>query len=177
MWGTPVSVIPPPPGPPVPADTIVLICSSYCPRKRKPWERSGTCWICSFTQVLYVSLFAFHIAHWLPLSVKADSFTIVMQSSTGQTDSQAPQPQHARPGGGVGEGHPRDHAGDGLPLPRPPPLRQFELEGFRRVAGARSDGHRLHALVGLARGGDLVLVFPPLADGPLPRPHAGPVRR
>src|SRR3970282_1224375 len=90
-----VSVISSPPGPPTPADTIVLICSSYCPRKRKPWERSGLCWIFSLTQVLYVSLSFFHIAHWLLLSVQTDSFTIVMQSSTGQTASQAAQPQHA----------------------------------------------------------------------------------
>src|SRR3970040_766162 len=90
-----VSVISSPPGPPPPEDTIVLIVSSYRLRKGKPWERSGLCWIFSLTQVLYVSLSFFHIAHWLLLSVKTDSFTIVMQSSTGQTASQTPQPQHA----------------------------------------------------------------------------------
>ena len=36
-----------------------------------------------------------HISHWLSLSSKAASFTIVMQSFTGQTASHTPHPQHA----------------------------------------------------------------------------------
>src|ERR1051326_976455 len=35
------------------------------------------------------------MSHWLALSVKAASFTIVMQFSTGHTASHTPQPQHA----------------------------------------------------------------------------------
>src|SRR5947207_9119076 len=71
--------------------------SSYCPRKRKPWERTVACLlpIFSVSQVLYVAGSFRHASHWLALSSKADSLTIVMQSSTGQTASHTPQPQHA----------------------------------------------------------------------------------
>src|SRR5947207_6866706 len=71
--------------------------SSYCPRKRKPWERTVACLlpIFSVSQVLYVAGSFRHISHWLALSSKTDSLTIVMQCSTGQTASQTPQPQQA----------------------------------------------------------------------------------
>src|SRR5438105_11255807 len=71
--------------------------SSYCPRKRKPWERTVACLLPIFSpsQVLYVAGSFRHISHWLALSSKAASLTIVMQCSTGQTASHTPQPQQA----------------------------------------------------------------------------------
>src|SRR5712691_13055622 len=70
---------------------------SYWPRKRKPCERAVVALSAIFapSQVLYAPLSLRHISHWLALSEKAASFTIVMQFSTGQTASHTPQPQHA----------------------------------------------------------------------------------
>src|SRR5262245_14192089 len=71
--------------------------SSYWPRKRKPCERTVAflSLIVAVSHVLYAVLSLRHISHWLALSSNTDSLTIVMQSSTGQTASQTPQPQHA----------------------------------------------------------------------------------
>src|SRR5919197_930357 len=71
--------------------------SSYWPRKRKPCERTVAFLspIFSVSHVLYAALSARHISHWLSLSSKTASFTMVMQFSTGQTASHTPQPQHA----------------------------------------------------------------------------------
>src|SRR5216110_202013 len=70
---------------------------SYWPRKRKPCERTVAFLspIFSAIQLRYLSLSFRHISHWLALSSKTDSLTIVMQCSTGQTASQTPQPQQA----------------------------------------------------------------------------------
>src|SRR5262249_41504771 len=74
-----------------------LISSSYWPRKRNPCERT-TCFlslILSVIPVVYFALSLRHISHWLALSSKAASLTIVTQSLAGHTASQTPQPQHA----------------------------------------------------------------------------------
>src|SRR5215813_2850047 len=73
-----------------------LISSSYWPRKRKPCER--TTWSLDLillpSQVVYPGLSLAHISHWLALSSKASSRTMVMQSLAGHTASHTPQPQH-----------------------------------------------------------------------------------
>src|SRR5262249_59573540 len=46
------------------------------------------------SQVVYPGLSLAHISHWLALSSKASSRTMVMQSLAGHTASHTPQPQH-----------------------------------------------------------------------------------
>src|SRR5882672_516392 len=78
-----------------PCSSSCLISSSYWPRKRKPCERTT----CSFdlillpSQAVYWGLSLRHISHWLALSSKASSRTMVTQSLAGHTASQTPQPQ------------------------------------------------------------------------------------
>src|SRR6267142_6212457 len=78
-----------------PASSSCLISCSYWPRKRKPWDRvmCSLLWILSVIQVLYVALSVRHISHWLALSSKASSRTMVTHSLAGHTASQTPQPQ------------------------------------------------------------------------------------
>src|SRR5262250_1228406 len=79
-----------------PCSRSCLISSSYWPRKRKPCER--TTWSLDLillpSQVVYPGLSLTHISHWLALSSKASSRTMVMQSLAGHTASHTPQPQH-----------------------------------------------------------------------------------
>src|SRR5512143_714789 len=49
----------------------------------------------SLAQASYACGSLRHASHWLPLSRKYDSFTIVTQSFSGHTASQTPHPQHA----------------------------------------------------------------------------------
>src|SRR5216683_5879466 len=78
-----------------PASSSCLISCSYWPRKRKPCERvmCSLLWILSVIQVLYPPLSFRHISHWLTLSSKAASLTMVMHSLAGHTASHTPQPQ------------------------------------------------------------------------------------
>src|SRR5216683_7311859 len=71
------------------------ISSSYWPRNRKPWERTTVFLSLIFPviQVVYLSLSVRHISHWLALSSKAASLTMVMHSLAGHTASHTPQPQ------------------------------------------------------------------------------------
>ena len=80
-----------------PASRSAFSSSSYWPRNRKPCERTVAFLspIFAVSQVLYPSLSFRHISHWLALSSKTASLTIVMHRSTGQTASHTPQPQHA----------------------------------------------------------------------------------
>src|SRR5712692_9159023 len=73
-----------------------LISWSYCPRKRKPCERVMCSfeWILLVIHVWYAPLSLRHISHWLALSSKAASLTIVTHSFAGHTASHTPQPQH-----------------------------------------------------------------------------------
>src|SRR5207245_827464 len=58
-------------------------CSSYCPRKRKPWERSGLLAMVLTSQLWYAGLSLRHASHWLELSVNSVSLIMVTHFSTG----------------------------------------------------------------------------------------------
>src|SRR5215468_7254492 len=79
-----------------PCSSSFVTSSSYCPRKRKPCER--TTWSLDLillpSHVVYAGLSLRHISHWLALSSKASSRTMVTHSLAGHTASQTPQPQH-----------------------------------------------------------------------------------
>src|SRR5262245_55516297 len=79
-----------------PMSRSLLSSSSYWPRKRKPCERTVAFLspILAPSQVLSTPLSWRRSSHWLALSSNSDSFTIVMQFSTGHTASHTPQPQH-----------------------------------------------------------------------------------
>src|ERR1700730_3147510 len=78
-----------------PCSSSCLISSSYWPRKRKPCERT-TCsldLILLPSQAVYWGLSLRHISHWLALSSKASSRTMLTHSLAGHTASKTPQPQ------------------------------------------------------------------------------------
>src|SRR5215510_12578622 len=134
---------------------------SYCPRKRKPCERTVAFLfpILAPSHVLYAALSFRHISHWLALSSNSASFTIVMQCSTGHTASHTPAAARLHVGIEGGVGHhveARVRAGDPAEV-----ALHTGVEVDHRAHGARGElfevrvalGHvALPALLGLADG-------------------------
>src|SRR5262249_15336593 len=156
-----------------PVSRSCLISSSYCPRKRKPWERT-TCvlsLILPVSHALYLSLSFRHISHWLSLSSNEASLTMVTQSFAGHTASQTPQPQHAsmlaslRPSGVTSKqesGHWIQHSVHLTHLSKSITGRMVRVVNFLKY-GLRSGTYPLPPSMGLPTGMAGMLTPPPLS--------------